>query len=112
MQKLKKLTLLGAASADLGEGVHGIATDFFRRILEKGKEPLANGLFEFGLVGVRKPGTDGADDGDAGDSFFSNGLVEAGHFFLPKLEPRKDAEFPIEVFCGVGLLFGHERGSV
>jgi len=112
LQKLEKLTFLGPAGTDLGEGVHGVATNFFRGVLEKREEPLANGFLECGLIGFRKAGTDGADDGNTTDSGFRGGLVVAGDLFLPKLRPRKRAEFPIEVFGGVGLLFGHERGSV
>ena len=112
LQKLEKLTFLGPAGTDLGEGVHGIATNFFRGVLEKGEEPLANGFLESGLMGFRKAGADGADDGNKTHSGFGGGLVEAGDLLLPKLRPRERAEFPIKVFGRVGLLFGHERGSV
>jgi hypothetical protein len=109
---MEELPLFRPSGTDLGKGVHRIAAYFFRGILEKREEPFADGQLEFGLVGLRKASTDSTDDGDPAGFLVWRGLVEARDFLLPKFEPRQGAEFSIEVFRGIGLLFGHERESV
>ena len=61
LEELEQLALLGPAGSHLGQGIHGIAANLFRRVLKKGKEPLANGLLEGGLVGLGKTGAHGPD---------------------------------------------------
>jgi len=112
LQQMEELPLFRPSGTDLGKGIHRIAAYFFRGILEKREEPFADGQLEFGLVGLRKASTDSTDDGDPAGFLLMRGLVEARDFLLPKFEPRQGAEFSIEVFRGIGLLFGHERGSV
>jgi hypothetical protein len=112
LQEMEELPLFRPSGTDLGKSVHRIAAYFFRGILEKGEEPFADGQLEFGLVGLRKASTDSTDNGDPAGFLLWRGLVEARDFLLPKFEPRQGAEFSIEVFRGIGLLFGHKEGSV
>ena len=111
-KKSEELPLFGTAGADFREGGHGIAPNFFRWVLKKREEPLADRLFEGGLVGLREAGADGADEGDTLDFFLGRGGKVSGNLFLPQAEPRHEAEFPIEILGRAGLFFGHREASV
>ena len=111
-KKSEELPLFGTAGADFREGGHGIAANFFRWVLKEREEPLADRLFEGGLVGLGKAGADGADEGDTLDFFVGRGGKVAGNFFLPQAKPRHEAEFPIEILGRAGLFFGHREASV
>jgi hypothetical protein len=111
-EKGKELPLFGTAGADFREGGHGIAPNFFRWVLKKREEPLADRLFEGGLVGLGKAGADGADEGDTLDFFLGRGGKVSGNLFLPQAEPRHEAEFPIEILGRAGLIFRHREASV
>ena len=89
LQESEKFPLLRAAGSDLGEGGHGVATDFFGGVVEKGEEPSANGFLEVGLLSFGEAGSDGSDNGHALKADIGRGLIKAGNFFLPKGEPRK-----------------------
>ncbi len=111
-KKSEELPLFGTAGADFREGGHGIATNFLCWVLKEREEPLADRLFEGGLVGLGKAGADGADEGDTLDFFLGRGGKVSGNFFLPQAEPRDEAEFPIEILGRAGLFFGHREASV
>ena len=106
------MALLGAARPDLGEGGHGIATDFFGGIGEEGQEPLADRLFEVRLEGIGKSSADGADEGDLAHLFLSGGCLKKGYVLLPKTEPREGAEFSVPIFGGASVRIGHGGASV
>ena len=112
LQELEELAFFGATGTNFGKGIHGIAANLFRRVLEEREEPLADRLLEGGLIGLGKTGTDSTDDGNANGFFLRRGLIEAGNFFLPEFGPREQAELPVEVFGGIGSFFGHGRESV
>jgi hypothetical protein len=111
-KKSEELPLFGTAGADFREGGHGIAANFLCWVLKEREEPLADRLFEGGLVGLGKAGADGADEGDTLDSFLGRGGKVSGNLFLPQAEPRDEAEFPIEILGRAGLFFGHREASV
>lgn len=104
----QELTLFGPARSDFRKGGHGITADFLGGVSEEGEEPKTNGFFEVGLLGFGKAGANGPDQGDRAELFVVGGLLKTGHFFLPKAEPGKSAEFAVKIFGEVGDLLGHE----
>lgn len=69
LEEGEELALFRLACSDFWQSGHGIAAHFFRRIPKEGKEPLADGLLEDGLLRIGKAGPHRSNEGHP-PSFF------------------------------------------
>jgi len=70
LEEGEKFAFFCSSGTDFWKGGHGVAADFFGRILKEGEKPLADGFLQGGLVGLGKTGSDGSNDRHATGLFF------------------------------------------